>query len=317
MTEHTYPRTDWSTTSFSELSTLSQCEEKWDRKYRLGLPDEAGPALQKGKLVHAGVNMLTEGVSGANILDNTLSAGALMGADPETVDDALWLLKRYREHYSQFMRNVEVLASEVQMDVELPFLINGRHVTLHGYADNLYRINGRVYLVERKTMADWSRLDLIDVDPQVSLYDWAIKQGHVLGHEVYGILFDAIRTYRWALQKPTQKEVIELAQRDGVTWLNAKERTEWARERVARHPGVEAHPPHESFEQLWIDRTYEQHAQALEWARRALLRRDDLTSMEGFGGPVRNIGPFCKKCPYKTGCFDDMAFGGVTITVEP
>ncbi len=317
------PRTDWDTTSFSELHTLAECEMKHDFKYRQRLDDPSGDAAQKGTLVHSGINHLFAGQSKANITDNILAEYAQMTVDNPTQtvnvqvpDDALWLIERYRAYYGPFMRNVEVLATEVAFAVPLPFLIGGQQITLKGKVDNVYRIQGREWAVERKTMGDWSRLDLLEVDPQLTLYDWALKEAHRLGQlpwDIYGILFDAIRTYRWKLEKPTQKMLIdEQLKLDPNFMGTSKARTEWAREAVKRHPGVEGHEPGESFDQQWLDRTPRQHEEALAWAQTTLRRRHDIQMVPG---SIRNIGPFCKRCPYKEPCFEQMAFGTFDIEV--
>lgn len=315
------------TTSYSELSTLADCEMKWLLRYGGPeyVPSEPGVAMQKGTLVHTGVGALMKGLPAVEIVRLMEDEAEKMGVDLQTYEDAGWLVDRYRRHYSGLMANVTVEHAEKELKAKLP----GTSVTIRGFVDELWIIDGKRWLVERKTMADWRRMNLVTVDPQVTLYYWLAQQN---GLEPYGIVFDGIRTYRWALEKPTQKALIEaeLAKvnepgpHPGYTapwneypWLEvdpseSKRRTAWARDAVERHPGVEKHGPSESFEQLWIDRTPEQVEAALEWARTIISRR---TAIKRTKRAIRNIGPFCHTCSVKEDCFDGLAFPEPVIEI--
>ncbi len=318
-------------TSYSELSTLAECEEKWRRQYS-GPRVKRAPSVQMatGTLVHGGVNTFwTEG-SFAPGLDDAFEklteehGGGNVGTYGEAFELALWLLERYAEVYKDFTRNVEVIEVEKRLQAKVP----GSPFSIYGYVDRMVRINGKLWLVETKTMKDWSRLDLVDVDPQQTLYFWLAREN---GLEPHGILFDAIRTYRWKLEKPTQGALIEeeVAQADangcGPRWMAddfadlypdltpAKRKLEWARTAVDLHPGVEAHPAYESFNQAWLDRSEEQIAEALKWARGLMRRR---SALKHGATASRNIGPFCKSCFHKDDCFEDFAFPPQTFELE-
>jgi hypothetical protein len=129
---------------------------------------------------------------------------------------------------------------------------------------------GRLWVVERKTMSDWSRLEFVPSDPQVTLYWLAAVER---GLDVYGIEYDAIRTYRWQQERP----------------------------------------PEDSVRRLYLDRTPEQAAQALTWLWRIMHRRDDLDAwMQAPAaargrGPIRNVHAFvCRTCPYRVPCLEGM-----------
>ena len=162
-----------------------------------------------------------------------------------------------------------------------------------------------------------------------------LKDGVISG-ELYGVLFDFAYTYRWKLQKPTQKELIEaemeqVAKSDfpgyrapwnEMPWLGedpaeSKRKTAWARQAVANHPGIEAHADSESFEQQWLDRTSAQVDAGLQWAQNILERRYALTqSLPERPPTVRNIGPSCKFCDHKANCYGEMAFPQDDIVLD-
>ncbi len=173
--------------------------------------------------------------------------------------------------------------------------------------DNIFKIGKRRFMVERKTYGKTEKLDLVDVDPQLTNNLWVARE-HT-GLKIDGIIFDGIYTYHWKTEKPTQAQVLEegLASGESGTALRALNKTEqrdWAREAVARHPGIDR-PDSESFEMLFLDRTAKHIAAAQleiggQLRRRAQLRRGVR--------PNRNIGPFCKNCAAKGECFSDLAF---------
>ncbi|HXJ69896.1 MAG TPA: PD-(D/E)XK nuclease family protein [Verrucomicrobiae bacterium] len=308
-------------TSYTELSTLAECEQKWHYKYA-GEYVRTPPTenMLKGTLCHVGATALWKGESWAQAIHAYV-------ADPKNlveaatfdavITDVDWLMARYVRHYGPMSQNVEVIAVEQKLSAKIP----GSNFSVYGYVDEMWNVNGKLWLVERKTMKDWSRLDLVPVSPQETLYYWLAQAN---GLEPYGLVFDAIRTYRWALEKPTQKELIE-AELDSSTkddrdpawvaeqkWIVKAEkptvasaRTAWARSAVEHHPGVEKRADSESFEQLWLDRTDAQVYEAHRWARSIMRRRQ---AIKRGSIPIRNIGPFCKTCWFKDECFDGLAF---------
>lgn len=301
-------------TSYSELSVLADCEKKWSYRYmgeRVDTPPSE--AMAKGTLIHGGVNgFWSAGDWGRGLEQAWEELGSRY--DPamyeQALADAEWILMRYEEVYRDLIGNAEVVYTEKRLQSKIP----GTSFSLFGYVDRMVRIAGKLWLVETKTMKDWSRLDLITVDPQQTIY---FDLASLTGYEPYGILFDAIRTYRWKPEKPTQKQLIEEAIANGTRDLNgfpiagltAAGQRDWARAAVELHPGVER-PAHESFQQLWIDRTPEQIESARGWATTIMKRRAQL---KRGADPIRNIGPFCKTCPFQAQCFDELSFPQSTI----
>lgn len=329
MSDHVYPRTDWSTTSFSELSTLAECEEKWRRRYVLREPKEDSAAQIKGTLFHEGTGELRKGQG----IDLALAAmGALadeiLGDDRSQwaeVDaaaflDACWLVERYARHYSLQLRQSTVLAVELEVTRTLhyPTRDGWKEVTVKGYIDSLEEFNGNLWAREGKSSGRRDILETTEVAPQITLYWWMLEE-YLAEHDLpplYGVLFDYAYTYHWKPQKPTQAQLIEEASDEAkASWANseltlAKARQEWARAAVARHPGIER-PDSESFDQRWIDRTQTQVEMGLVWAQDILERRDVLTAfVPGVdrAPAIRNLGFNCKGCAHKRACWSEMAF---------
>lgn len=285
------------TTSYTELNTIAQCEMRWAHKYLYRTDQgEKTTGLAKGTWLHD--------VVGQWWWDPTLSMDEIVRharnaqADLPWVEDAVWVANRYEQHYfADRAEVVETVGREVRLELDLP----GTGVRVVAWIDEIRRdAQGGLWLVERKTMLNWARLSLLPVDPQITTYLWIARAS---GLPVVGVLFDAIRTYHWAPEKPTLTEL----QGEVLTEqpeLTKKAAMEIARERQAAHPGFER-PLAESFEQLWLDRTDEQIEEGLDEMRAALVRRQMLA-----GGlrPVRNLGEQCNRCPFKNECWDAVAF---------
>lgn len=157
-------------TSYSELSTLAGCEQRWWYRYVEDREDQPSDAMKLGTSMHE-------------------FADAFWCWDPLVIPpEAEWLAERYMQHYADQRNSVKVIESE--MNLEWPL----GATKLVGHIDGLYKIDGKQWLVERKTMRDWRRLDSLDVDLQVSLYCWLARKN---GIEFEGVVYDAIRTYAW------------------------------------------------------------------------------------------------------------------------
>jgi len=177
--------------SFSEIDTFLRCERKHNYSYVLGLESKQTPAaLARGSVVHACVAAFW---SGEDIL------GPLAGWEPdneEELDKVRWLMARYARHYETEQKSTTIVATEFELMVRLGESKFG----IRGFIDRLIVQQGKLWLVETKTMGDFSRLDNLSIDPQLSMYYLAAKQ---LGLDVWGAYYDAIYTYRWVKDRPT------------------------------------------------------------------------------------------------------------------
>lgn len=199
-------------TSFSELSTLADCERKW--WYRYVVRPERGETAQPlalGSLVHTLIGkwwdspfMVPEEV----ILN--LPAGTWDEANEESRITALWLLDRYHRVY-QDVRDTgqyRVIGTELKNEVMLP----GTNGNVVQYLDQLFMDDqDRFWLVERKTMKDWRKLAQAMIDPQLTLYLWGLRD---IGVPVAGVIFDCIRTYRWKRDEHPPQDSFEWARID-------------------------------------------------------------------------------------------------------
>jgi hypothetical protein len=138
----------------------------------------------------------------------------------------------------------------------------------------LHKQSGRLFLQECKSMRDWRRLDILTVDPQMTHYYLGLRAA---GYEVDGVLYDAIKTYRW--------------KRDD-------------------------HPPEDSVQRVFIDRTPEQCEASLVDLHAFDDRREDIES--GRRSPLRNISSFgsCSFCNFRAECWEELAFPEPEITWE-
>lgn len=176
--------------SFSELSTLAHCEQKWWYRYEEELEGgDQSNALYLGKLVGILTAQLRAGLSWQ------LSSAWDDEWPEEVIYTAQWLMERYEAHYGDPLTEgalvaSRVVATELELTATLP---SGLQV--YGFVDQLIEDHEhKLWLVERKTMKDWGRLDYISADPQLTIYAWLVREN---GWNVTGIAYDAIKTYRW------------------------------------------------------------------------------------------------------------------------
>lgn len=185
------------TIDFSSLSNLASCQWRWYARYVLGLEDRPGPAALLGTLMGELANTWWEGNPWEPLMVQRLEEWRLEYPEadayqPAWMEKAHWLMERYVALYGEERDSgsVKVLASELFFNLRLP----GRYGWLVGAIDQVWEIDGKVFIVERKTMSDWSKIERHAISHQTTFYYWAAQQ---LGYEPWGILLDCIRTYQW------------------------------------------------------------------------------------------------------------------------
>lgn len=303
----TDPRTDWSTTSFSEMSTLASCEEKWYRRYVLREPTETGKKAALGIALHAAEAALWEGKrmpEATRLAQAALIEDKTAPMDDEMKADFTWLMNRYATHYAEdFGRVTGVEGTEMEMVAELDFPGTGHlPVIVKARIDQLLVVEHDLVLVERKSSGNKDALKTATVAPQFTLYWWLLQQN---GYEPRELWVDHTYTYHWKPSKPTQTQLMKTAIAGGMTWPSGKARVAWAKESVEKHPGIDR-PTAESFTLLRTDRTDEQIEMALQWARNILIRRNNLLEHQKL--VIRNIGSACSWCDHRLNCWEGMSF---------
>jgi hypothetical protein len=300
--------------SHTELSTLSQCERRWRYQYVDKIRGEKSEAMIRGIVLGQCCNEFWKGIDWRPMLRTLvlLAEAEANGFVPELEDvdliqlemveaqpyaDVYWLMKRYERQYEGMLGKVKVLGQEIDCRAKIPGTTQVHQAVL----DELWQIGKRKYMVERKSFGRNDKAELVDYDPQLTNNFW-VAQEH-LGIKLDGIIWDGIYTHRWVPERPTQKAVLEDAPAD-VLAMKATEQRDWARLKVAAHPGIER-PDSDSFQMLWLDRT-PKHIEAAQREIRGQLRRR--AQLRKGNDPIRNIGPFCKNCPAKVQCFEDLAF---------
>lgn len=313
--------------SHTELSTLTQCERRWRYQYIDKIRGDKSLPMILGSTMgvtcdafwrHEDWRMALAVI----ICEAEAEAGGYEPSPPDAIDldqvtaepyaTAYWLGQRYERFYADMLDEVEVEYTELDCRAKIP----GTTQVHQAIIDNIFKIGRRRYMVERKTYGKTEKLDLVDVDPQLTNNLWVARE-HT-GLKIDGIIFDGIYTYRWKAEKPTQQQLIDEALAAegfpvGVSTMKPNERREWARAAVLAHPGVDR-PDSESFEMLFLDRTPKHVAAAQKEIAGQLRRRAQLR--RGVQ-PMRNIGPFCKNCPAKSDCFSDLAFPQSDIVLVP
>lgn len=254
---------------FSEMSCLATCEQKWSYTYGLDQDEEeqeTSRPLVLGSLLHAGATEWWDTPGGWDHVDqgkvlSHLADDARAGLTEEIATDFHWLMQRYDEVYQPTHDEWEVVADEIELDG----IIAG--VPIGGRADRivLHLPTERLYLMETKSMKDWRRLDILTVDPQITHY-WTLARQN--GYEVDGILYDAIKTYRWKTGK---------------------------------------HPASESFQRLFLDRN-EEHAMAAGDQVRAVSDRRKQLAIGDAVPIRNISQMTCSWCWKRERCWEDLAF---------
>lgn len=186
----------WPTIDYSSLSTLADCQWKWHRKYVLGEQFEPSTAMRLGSLLGECCQIFYAGGAWQEPIVEALRIWSAENPEatacPEWIEKASWLMGRYEQHYQDERHEIRQLGAEVRFKLRLP----GRYGWLVGAIDEIWEIDKRVWIVERKSGADFRKIDsgLFMVDPQTTLYYWAARQ---MGYEPWGICIDFLRTYRW------------------------------------------------------------------------------------------------------------------------
>lgn len=301
--------------NYSEFATLSRCERQHRLLYIDGLDDghdeSQASGLNLGTLLHLGGGRWQAGLGATLPVQWTddINTGGKPGEvrtlrlddfDPETVDLALWLLKRYELHYgSEPPSDWKLLSAEEWL--ERKFGTGRAQWRLVGRSDGAVEIDGLIWLLERKSYKSKGRLDYVGVDPQLGCYSLLFERKY--GVRPFGVIYDGIYTYPYVPRKPTQAELIE---ESGLTFGTKKAAQEWAREQVARHPGVERDPA-DSFERREVEISDAHLEAAKEYLASAVRRRRALIKRPGDALP--NVGAHCSWCPVQEQCWDQLGAG--------
>lgn len=296
--------------SYTELSTLAKCEMMWALRYRdkVEQPDEPRPIyFRKGTMLHELIHAWWIG-GDAQVRAEAAQLGESEDFDHAALqDDVQWLYDRYTTHYGELRARGAIRVVETELKVINP--LPHTDVSVVTYVDQLVWVKDMgthpdgLYVVERKSMADWQRLDTIDVDPQVGIAMWQLANA---GWPVKGVLYDAMRTYRWKPEKPTQAAFIEAADIAGTLpeFKTQKAQREWAKAEIEASAGDER-PLEDSFNMLWLDRSAQQIVPVVTDMRAAVRRRAVLGAGEV---PMRNIGTTCRTCSFRNECHADLIF---------
>lgn len=258
----------------TEVGTMGVCEKKWHYRYVLEQEDPSSPAMSKGTLLHGmyaawwkhGQPETMVGFDFDLVLAevNPDHLPDVQKMKAQDLDDALWIFERFCL-VNGGLDHFELVGSEIELEAEVDGLL------LQGKADAIVRNirTNDLFLAECKSMRDWRRLDILEVDPQMTHYYLLCQAA---GYPVKGIMYDALKTYRWKRDE---------------------------------------HPPEDSIRRLFINRTAEQCEASLDDLHAFADRREDLTDLpRRRRKPLRNISSFgsCSFCSFRPQCWEELAF---------
>lgn len=296
-------------TSHTELTALSQCEMKWHLRYREHLKGDDSDALILGRLIDRAaaafwrgddwVAALIEAVADDDVdtdkVDPTLWDAVV---DMEVPAKAFWLMQRYERTYTDDRKRITVVGQQLDLRAKIP----GTQQVHQAIIDDIWQDDlGRLWMVERKTYGRNDRIEMVEVDPQLTNNLWVARAN---GYDCVGIVWDGIYTYRWKTEKPTLTQLeAEIVAGDWAGGTKQELRV-LAKQLQERHPGIDR-PDEDSFSLLWLDRT-DEHVRAAQADIRAGIARRN--ALRRGAKPVRNLGPLCKGCGQKPECYARLAF---------
>lgn len=301
--------------NYSEFAALTRCEKQHRMLYIDGEADDHDPSIQSGlnlgTLLHLGGGRWQMGLGATLPVQWTddINTGGKPGEvrtlrlddfAPETVDLAEWLLNRYTLHYgSQPPSDWKLLSAEEWLTRK--FGTGRSQWLLVGRSDGAVEIDGDIWLLERKSYRSKGRLDYVGVDPQLGCYSLLFEKKY--GLRPHGVIYDGIYTYPYVPKVPTQKQLIE---ESGLIFGTKAAERDWAREAVARNPGIER-PAEDSFERREVEISDAHLEAAKEYLASAVRRRRALIKRPGDALP--NVGSHCSWCPVQEQCWDQLGAG--------
>ena len=183
--------------SYSELADFRQCAHKWYLGYvEKWTPAEVSAALNKGRLFHEVMQAHYRLKGGVDSLAIATLLHPEDGEQSDVQNLVEWMYAGYVECYGQD-EDWEVLEVEKRDEVNLPIPGGKRRspIKLVIKIDQLRRHvpSGKIWLWDFKTGARFPNELGLDLDDQLTLYQWGYEQ---LGYEIEGIVYDFIRTQR-------------------------------------------------------------------------------------------------------------------------
>jgi PD-(D/E)XK nuclease superfamily protein len=268
--------------SFSELGTLSRCENAWVLGYGSEEREKSAPsaAMQRGTEIHR-------------------LWGALWtrGDIPETEDaTAALVMDRYARYYSAGLRGskIQCLATELPVAARFSW---GSH--FFGFIDGLFDVTGvegvpdGLYVGEAKSADKLSAVTYLVQSPQTPLYVWTLRQ---MGYPVLGAFIDVLRTSGNEPKIETKADAYKRFRNAGLSTAAAKEASADESQRLT----LGEPPLAESFDRRFLLEPELDIAGAIGQARRANGTRRVLFAGEQ---PLKNIGPSCSWCFAQAKCF--------------
>lgn len=283
--------------SYSELNTLAECERKWWYRYLHKADTTQTEQQYRGETLHKLIGSWRVGGEDLQRMTYEIALEVNNGDMPEAEGERiLWLFDRYKRQWGT--DGHRVVATEYRVENPLP----GTDLTVLTYVDELVQVpSGGLWAVERKSMKDWQRLNLLDVDPQVTITVWNLRQEFP---SLKGVLYDAIRTHRFADNVPTLAFLRGLVGRH----TDESKKTFEARLKVIQQEQRTEEPTESSFQRIPLTRTEQEIESAVTEMYAGATRVADLRAGRL---PIRNLGRQCDWCDHKLQCWADYRFGEV------
>lgn len=180
--------------SNSKANTFRRCRRKYYYKYDMGLKSkEIALPLKRGSWIH---ELLEADAKGENWKKKhkelTAEYDKLFMEEKDKYgplpEECARMMKAYKYHWREEDEGMEILATELELEVPLP-----HDHTFVARIDQIRRDEWGIWIVEHKTHAKFPSANWRFIDVQSAVYAYAIEKDGRFG-KVTGILWDYIRT---------------------------------------------------------------------------------------------------------------------------
>lgn len=158
--------------SYSEMASLSNCEQKWAYSYQHNVPRprETSVAMQRGTDIHT-------------LIQHYWKTGEVIYCGEDTAD---WLIERYAKQYPVQMSGT--------INVEQPFAVQiPQGPLMFGYMDGVQELPSGSQVWEIKSTGAIEDVLYLERSPQMALYYLAAQSMY---NGVKGVTLDLVRTYK-------------------------------------------------------------------------------------------------------------------------
>lgn len=180
--------------SYSLMCRYRNCKERFRLSTVEGLrPKERKAALDFGTIFHKALELTAQGLTSSQVIAGVMKLYKNSSFDPMLIRQACTLVPHYNAYYAGDKHNY--IAQEEVFDIPYKSITTGKIVRLRGRRDEVYELNGKIWLQENKTKTtiDETKIMLtLPHDLQTMLYIYSMTHDYK-DRKIGGVLYNVIR----------------------------------------------------------------------------------------------------------------------------